>query len=167
MTLSHVDAAGRARMVDVGNKPVTARVAVAEGTVRMSAEAFAQVRDAAARKGDVLGTAELAGVMAAKRTSELVPLCHPVPLDTVEVVAAPLAEESAIRITATVRATARTGVEMEALVAVSVACCTVYDMIKAVDRGASIVAVRVRQKSGGTHGDWTAPDAKDSTVEVE
>ncbi len=166
MALSHVDAAGRARMVDVGDKAVTSRVAVAEGQVRCSPEAFAQVRDAATRKGDVLGTAELAGVMAAKRTSELVPLCHPVPLDRVEVVAEPVEEWPGIRITATVRAEARTGVEMEALVAVSIACCTVYDMIKAVDRAASITAVRVVRKSGGSRGEWTAPEGQDPTEEM-
>ncbi len=165
MTLSHLDARGRARMVDVGAKPVTARLAVAEGEVRMSAEAFALVLDAERAKGDVLTTAELAGVMAGKRTSELVPLCHPVPLDRLNVVAEPVAEWPGVRITATVAATARTGVEMEALVAVSIACCTVFDMVKSADRGARITGVQVLEKSGGARGDWradtTEPDMGD------
>lgn len=166
MTLSHVDGAGRARMVDVGDKSVTSRIAVAEGAVRLSREAYDLVAANALRKGDVLATAELAGLMAAKRTSELVPLCHQVPLDRVEVVAVLSDEEPTVRITATVRATAPTGVEMEALVAVSVACCTVYDFVKAVDRAAEIVRVRVVQKSGGARGDWRADDARDSTEET-
>ena len=156
MNLSHLDAAGRARMVDVGGKAVTERMAVAAGEVRMSAEAFALVLDAARAKGDVLTTAELAGVMAAKRTSELVPLCHPVPLDRIAVEVVPVEEWPGVRVTATARATARTGVEMEAIVAVSVACCTVYDMVKSADRGARITEIRVLEKSGGARGDWRA-----------
>lgn len=165
MRLSHLAHDGAARMVDVGAKAVTVRAAVAEGRVMMSAEAFALVRDATRAKGDVLAVAEVAGVMAAKRTSELIPLCHPVPLDAIRVVAEPVAEWPGVRVTATVGAEARTGVEMEALVAVSIACCTVYDMVKSADRGARITAVAVLEKSGGVRGDWRASDAKDITME--
>lgn len=164
MTLSHLDEAGRARMVDVGGKPVTARHATAIGRVLMSAEAMEQVEHATARKGDVLTVAEVAGVMAAKRTGDLIPLCHPVPLDRVEVRIVPVPEWPGVRVTATARATARTGVEMEALVAVTVACLTVYDMVKAVDRGARIEAVRVTEKAGGARGTWRA-DADDDPNE--
>ncbi len=161
MTLTHLDAEGRARMVDVGSKPITARRAVAEGQVRMTAEAFGLVQDAAAHKGDVLTVAEVAGVMGAKQTGALIPLCHPVPLDRVTVVAEPMAEWPGVRIVATAHATARTGIEMEALVAVSVACLTVFDMVKAVDRGAWIEGIRVLEKSGGASGAWRAPDSLD------
>lgn len=160
MNLTHLDADGRARMVDVGGKPVTARRAVATGEVWMSREAFELVEDAARAKGDVITTAEIAAVMAGKRTSELVPLCHQVPLDRLTVVAEPVAEWPGVRITATVNATARTGVEMEALVAVSIGCCTVYDMIKSVDRSAAINAIRVLEKSGGVRGDWHAVETE-------
>jgi len=155
--LSHVDERGRARMVDVAGKPETARSATAEGAVRMSREAFQMVRDQAVAKGDVLGIAEVAGVMAAKRTGELIPLCHPLPLDVVTVEAVPDEELPGIRITATARATGRTGVEMEALTAVSVACLTVYDMVKAVDRSMEIGEVRLLEKTGGSRGDWRRP----------
>lgn len=160
MTLSHVGPDGRARMVDVGEKPVTRRTAVAEGRVRMSTEAFDLVRRNAVAKGDVLAVARLAGIQAAKRTAELVPLCHPLALDQIEV--DPVLEEAlpGVRITATARLEGKTGVEMEALTAVAVACLTVYDMIKAVDRGMTIEAVRLVQKSGGRSGDWTAPVAR-------
>ena len=154
MSLSHLDAEGRARMVDVGAKPETARVAVAEGLVRMSAAAFAQVRDATVQKGDVLTVAEVAGTMAAKRTAELIPLCHPLGLDAVEVRTALEPEAPGVRITATARMTGRTGVEMEALTAVAVACLTVYDMVKAVDRSMTIEQVRLLEKSGGRSGTW-------------
>lgn len=167
MTLSHLDASGRARMVDVTAKPVTARRAVATGEVQMSAEAFARVRDATSAKGDVIAVAELAGVMAAKRTGDLVPLCHPVPLDRVEVTVEPVEDWPGVRVTATACAEARTGVEMEALVAVSIACCTVYDMVKSADRGARITGIRVLEKSGGTRGDWRAPDSLDPKKEME
>lgn len=159
MTLSHLDAEGRARMVNVGDKAVTARRAVATGRVMMSAEAFALVLDAASAKGDILTVAEVAGVLGAKRTSELVPLCHPVPLDNIAVVVEPIDEWPGVKVTATTQASARTGVEMEALVAVSVACLTVYDMVKAVDRGARIEAIRVLEKSGGSRGEWRADPA--------
>jgi cyclic pyranopterin monophosphate synthase len=155
--LSHVDERGRARMVDVAGKPETSRTATAEGLVKMSREAFAMVRDQAVAKGDVLGIAEVAGVMAAKRTGELIPLCHPLPLDVVTVEAVPEEALPGIRITATARATGRTGVEMEALTAVSVACLTVYDMVKAVDRSMEIGPVRLLEKTGGTRGDWRRP----------
>ncbi len=154
-------------MVDTSGKPISARRAVAEGEVRMSAEAFARVRDASSAKGDVITVAELAGVMAAKRTGDLVPLCHPVPLDQVEVTVEPVADWPGVHVTATTRAEARTGVEMEALVAVSIACCTVYDMVKSADRGARITGIRVLEKSGGTRGDWRAPDQMDPLKEKE
>ncbi|HET9064409.1 MAG TPA: cyclic pyranopterin monophosphate synthase MoaC [Gemmatimonadales bacterium] len=167
MTLTHVDPAGRAVMVDVGRKPVTARHAVAIGRVIMSAEALAEVESAAARKGDVLTVAEVAGIMAAKRTGELIPLCHTLPLDKVEVQVVPRPEWPGVEVTATARATARTGVEMEALVAVSVTCLTVFDMVKAVDRGARIEGIRVLEKAGGASGTWHAPAiADDSQVGV-
>lgn len=156
MKLSHVDAAGRARMVDVGDKPVSERKAVAEGRVIMSAEALAEVESASARKGDVIAIAEVAGIQAAKRTDELIPLCHSVPLERVTVEVVPEPSWPGVRVVATARANARTGVEMEALVATSVACLTVYDMVKAVDRGARIEGIRVLHKVGGTRGSWHA-----------
>src|SRR6187399_3242804 len=154
--LSHVDERGRARMVDVAGKPETARSATAEGAVRMSREAFQMVRDQAVAKGDVLGIAEVAGVMAAKRTGELIPLCHPLQLEVVIVEAVPDEELPGIRITAVARATGRTGVEMEALTAVSVACLTVYDMVKAVDRGIRIEDIHLVEKKGGKSGHYKA-----------
>jgi len=154
VTLSHLDDEGRARMVDVGGKPVTVRTASAEGRVRMSREAFDLVAAKAVAKGDVLTVAEVAGTMAAKRTGELVPLCHPLPLDLVEVRAVLEPELPGVWITARVRCEGRTGVEMEALTAVAVACLTVYDMVKAADRGMTIEGVQVLDKTGGTHGDW-------------
>lgn len=157
MTLSHLDEAGRARMVDVGEKPVTARAAVAEGAVRMSPEAFRLVAEAAVAKGDVLAVAELAGTMGAKRTGELIPLCHPLMLDHVSVRATPDPELPGVRVVAEARATGRTGVEMEALTAAAVACLTVYDMVKAADRGMTIEAVRLVSKTGGKHGSWHRP----------
>jgi len=156
VSLSHVDEAGRARMVDVTGKPVTRRTAVAEGRVRMSPEAFALVRDNAVAKGDVLRVAEVAGVMGGKRTGELIPLCHPLPLDVVQVECTADAELPGVRVVATAVATGRTGVEMEALTAVSVACLTVYDMVKAVDRGMVVDGIRLLEKTGGTRGDWRA-----------
>ncbi len=161
MALSHVDEAGRARMVDVADKPETRRAARAEGRVRMSPEAFDQVRRNAVAKGDVLRIAETAGVMAAKRTGELIPLCHPLVLDVVRVEAVADAGLPGVRVTATVTATGRTGVEMEALTAVAVACLTVYDMVKAVDRGMTVEQVRLLEKTGGVHGDWTRPADED------
>jgi cyclic pyranopterin monophosphate synthase len=156
--LSHLDEAGRARMVDVGDKPESARTATAEGMVRMSREAFEQVAAHAVAKGDVLAVAEVAGVMAAKRTGELIPLCHPLPLDVVTVEARLVPELPGVAVTATAKVTGRTGVEMEALTAVSVACLTVYDMVKAIDREMVIEAVRLLSKTGGTRGDWRRSD---------
>ncbi len=160
--LSHLDSAGRARMVDVSDKPVTIRRAIAEGQVLMSAKAFAQVRDAAIAKGDVVTVAELAGTMAAKRTGDLIPLCHPLALDRVQVRIELVEAWPGVRVTGEVTATARTGVEMEAMTAVSVACLTVYDMVKGVDRGTAIRTVRLLEKTGGAGGDWHAShDAKE------
>lgn len=156
MSLSHVDQQGRARMVDVAEKPVTRRTAVAEGLVRMSQEAFALVRDNAVAKGDVLRIAEVAGVMGAKQTGNLIPLCHPLPLDVVQVECSADPALPGVRVVATAVATGRTGVEMEALSAVSIACLTVYDMVKAVDRGMIVEGIRLLEKTGGTRGDWRA-----------
>ncbi len=158
MKLSHLDEAGRARMVDVGGKPPSERTAVAEGLVRMSREAFDQIAAHAVVKGDVLAVAEVAGVMAAKRTGELIPLCHPLGLDLVRVEAQLAPEVPGVLVTATAKVTGRTGVEMEALTAVSVACLTVYDMVKAVDREMVIERVRLISKAGGTRGDWRRSD---------
>jgi cyclic pyranopterin monophosphate synthase len=152
--LTHLDEQGRARMVDVGDKPVSQRAASAEGAVRMSREAFELVAAQGLAKGDVLGVAEVAGTMGAKRAGELIPLCHPLNLDLVQVEARLEPELPGVRITALAKATGRTGVEMEALTAVAVACLTVYDMVKAVDRGMVIEDVRLVSKSGGTRGDW-------------
>jgi len=152
-------------MVDVGDKPVTHRIAVAEGRVVMSAGAFAAVRDAAVEKGDVIAIAELAGVMGAKRTSDLIPLCHPLTMDRVDVEVELEPEWPGLHVIARTSATARTGVEMEALTAVSVACLTVYDMVKAVDRQMRIEGIRLLEKSGGTSGDWHAADRRNSHQE--
>ena len=154
MKLSHLDDRGRARMVDVGGKPESERTAAAEGVVRMSREAFDLVAAQAVAKGDVLAVAEVAGTMAAKRTGELIPLCHPLGLDLIEVEARLEPELPGVRITAAAKVTGRTGGEMEALTAVAVACLTGYDMVKAVDRGMTIEEVRLVSKTGGTRGDW-------------
>ena len=152
---THFDEQGKARMVDVSEKPETDRLAVASGAVLMQAETLAMVEAGTAKKGDVLGVARLAGIMAAKRTSELIPLCHPLPLTSVEVELTCDRERNAVVITATARTTGRTGVEMEALTAVSVAALTVYDMCKAVDRGMVLSEIRLEQKSGGKSGTYT------------
>lgn len=154
MRLSHLDQSGRARMVDTGAKPVTTRTAVAEGAVRMSEAAYRLVAEQAVEKGDVLAVSEVAGTMAAKRTAELIPLCHPIGLDHVEVEATLDEALPGVRIRAAARAVGRTGVEMEALIAAAVACLTIYDMVKAADRGMEILAVRLIEKTGGTKGDW-------------
>jgi cyclic pyranopterin phosphate synthase len=151
--LTHFDAAGNAAMVDVGGKPETARAATARARVVMRPETLGMIRAGSAAKGDVLGVARLAGIMAAKRTADLIPLCHPLPLASVRVDLAPEGED-AVAIEARVTTTGRTGVEMEALTAASVAALTVYDMCKAVDRGMRIEAVRVVAKSGGKSGDF-------------
>ena len=152
--LSHFDAEGRAVMVDVSDKAKTDRTATARARIVMRPETVAAIRAGTARKGDVLGTARLAGIMAAKRTSELIPLCHPLPLTAVSVDLR--AEDDAVEVAATVRTTGRTGVEMEALTAASVAALTVYDMCKAIDRGMRIEALRVVRKEGGKSGVFTA-----------
>lgn len=152
--LTHLDGTGAARMVDVSDKDDTARTATACGSVRMSVAALDEVRSGDARKGDVLGTARIAGIMAAKRTHELVPLCHPIALTGVSVELT--IEDGAVRVRATARTTGPTGVEMEALTAASVACLTVYDMVKAVDRGMVIEDVRLLEKAGGRSGHWTS-----------
>ena len=151
--LTHIDADGRARMVDVSEKSDTVRVAVAEGRVVMSAQTLAAALLGGGKKGDVMAVAEIAGVMAAKRTADLIPLCHPLALTSVTVDLAPSGEDT-VEITATVRLTGRTGVEMEALTAASVAALTVYDMVKAADRGMRIEGLRVVAKSGGKSGDF-------------
>lgn len=152
--LSHIDSAGRARMVDVGAKPITSRHAVAEGRVRINAELETAIRANALAKGDLLAVARLAGIQGAKRTSELIPLCHPLPLDRIDVDAT--LEQGAVRITATAAAQARTGVEMEALTAVMAASLTVIDMGKAIDRTMVIEGVRVLEKHGGRSGSFIA-----------
>lgn len=146
MKLSHLDHAGRARMVDVGDKPLLDRTAVATGTIRMSPEAYRQVAEEAIAKGDVLAVSEVAGTLAAKRTAELIPLCHPLGLDHVEVEATLDESLPGVRVQAAVRTVGRTGVEMEALTAVAVALLTVYDMVKAVDAGMTIGDVRLVEK---------------------
>lgn len=150
--LSHVDRAGRARMVHVGAKPETDRSATAEGFVRMRPETLELIRADALKKGDVLAVAELAGVMAAKQTAQLIPLCHPLGLDDVQVELELEEEPPGVRIRSTVACTGRTGVEMEALTAVSVAALTVYDMAKSADRAMQITGIRLRTKSGGRSG---------------
>ncbi len=154
--LTHFDDEGNAAMVDVSSKPVTAREAVARGDVVMAPETLALILDGKAAKGDVLGVARLAGIMAAKRTSDLIPLCHALPLSKVAVDFTPRPERNAIEIEAFATVDGKTGVEMEALTAVSVAGLTIYDMVKAVDRGMRIEAVRLVRKSGGASGDYEA-----------
>ncbi len=151
--LTHLDDQGRARMVDVSAKPATAREAVATGVVRMSAATRELALTGGDRKGDVRAVAEIAGVMAAKRAADLIPLCHPLSLTKVEVSVAP--DAAGLAVTARVKTTGPTGVEMEALTAVSVACLTIYDMLKAAERGMVIDAIRLIEKSGGASGDWT------------
>ncbi len=155
--LTHVDRGGRPRMVDVSGKPVTARRAVAEGLVAMQPATLQLVVDGTNAKGDVLTVAEIAGVMAGKRTSELIPLCHPLPLTDLVVSATPDRPAGGIRIRAEAATTAQTGVEMEALAAVSVAALTVYDMVKGVEKGVEIRWIRLVEKTGGKSGDWRRP----------
>ena len=150
--LTHIDETGRANMVDVSDKAVTAREALAEGFVRMDAATLALALSGDAKKGDVRATAEIAGIMAAKKTSDLIPLCHPLALSKVEVRVEP--GDGGLSVTARVRTTGQTGVEMEALTAVSVACLTVYDMLKAADKAMTIENVRLLTKTGGKSGDW-------------
>ena len=153
--LTHLDDTGAARMVDVGGKAVTARVAVAGGRIGMTAQALAAIREGSAKKGDVLATARIAGIMAAKRTAELIPLCHPLPISSVTIDLA--LDADGVAVTASVSTTGQTGVEMEALTAASVALLTIYDMAKALDRGMRIDGVRLLEKRGGKSDDWRAP----------
>ena len=152
--LSHIDKSGAARMVDVGAKAVTERVAVAEGAVIMKAATLDLIVSGNAKKGDVIATARIAGIMAAKRTHELIPLCHPLALSAIAVDIEPEAALPGLRVTATAKVSGQTGVEMEALTAVAVACLTIYDMAKAVDRGMEITAIHLIEKSGGRSGVW-------------
>lgn len=152
--LTHIDDAGNARMVDIGAKSETARRAVAGGRIRMSPEALEAIRAGNAPKGDVLGTARIAGIMAAKKTGDLIPMCHPLALDAVNVDFT--FEDDAIAVSATASLTAKTGVEMEAMTAASIALLTIYDMAKALDKGMVISDVRLLAKSGGKSGDWKA-----------
>ena len=153
-SLTHLDQKGQARMVDVGDKPVTAREAVAEGRVRMQPETFRKALEGDSKKGSVRAAAEFAGIMAAKRTSELIPLCHPIALTSMKVDIAPDEKNHALLVTARAKTSGQTGVEMEALTAVSVACLTIYDMLKASDRGMVIEGITLVEKSGGASGDY-------------
>jgi cyclic pyranopterin monophosphate synthase len=157
--LTHLDEAGAARMVDVGGKSVTAREAVATGRIAMSAEAATAIRSGAAVKGDVLAVARIAGIMAAKRTAELIPLCHPLPLSRVAIDLAP--DDGGVTVTATCATEGRTGVEMEAMTAVSVTLLTIYDMAKALDKAMTIKAIRLVRKTGGKSGDWHATTVRE------
>lgn len=156
--LTHLSARGAARMVDVSAKPTTEREARAEGHVLMGPATLAMVRDGNAKKGDVLGAARIAGIMAAKRTHELIPLCHPLALTQVEVDAIPDAKLPGIRVTARVKVAGRTGVEMEALTAVAIACLTIYDMVKSLERGMRIEGIRLVEKRGGRSGLYRAEE---------
>jgi len=156
-SLTHIDETGAARMVDVGSKPATARLAVASGRIRMSAEALEAVRNGDAPKGDVLGTARIAGILAAKKTGDLIPMCHPLSLDAVNLDFT--FEDDGISATATASLTGRTGVEMEAITATSIALLTIYDMAKALDKGMVIDQVRLIEKRGGKSGHWRADGA--------
>ncbi|MCA1668508.1 MAG: cyclic pyranopterin monophosphate synthase MoaC [Thermomicrobia bacterium] len=156
--LTHFDASGRARMVDVGAKAETERVAVARGTILMQPETLRTILEGRAKKGDVLAVAQVAGIMAAKRTHELIPMCHPLLLTGIEVAFAPDEGASAVHVSATVRTFGKTGVEMEALTAVSAAALTIYDMVKAVDWSMTITDLRLAEKRGGKSGDFTHPD---------
>ncbi len=154
--LTHIGAGGEARMVDVSAKPATERVAVAEGRVAMTKETLALVLSGNAKKGDVLGAARIAGIMAAKKTHELIPLCHPLPVSKVEIDIAPAQNPPGLAVRASVKVTGQTGVEMEALTAVAVACLTIYDMVKAAERGMRIEAIRLVEKRGGKSGHFRA-----------
>ena len=156
MTLSHFDAEGHAHMVDVSGKAVTCRIATAEGLVRMSPETLALITEGRAKKGDVLAVARLAGIMAAKKTADLIPLCHPLPITSVALDLTADPALPGVRITATVKTSGLTGVEMEALTAVSVACLTVYDMLKAVQKSMQIDGIRLLMKDGGKSGRYEA-----------
>ena len=158
--LTHLNKHGEAHMVDVGAKPVTEREAVAEGTIRMRAETLALILEGGHKKGDVLAVARVAGIMAAKKTAELIPLCHPIQITAIEVELTPREQESAVQARATVRTQSQTGVEMEALTAVEIALLTIYDMCKAVDREMTLTDIRLLSKSGGRSGDWSRAPTK-------
>jgi len=160
LRLTHLDEAGRARMVDVSDKEATSRVAIAHGQVRMAASTLAAIMAGDAKKGDVIGAARIAGIMAAKKTADLIPLCHPLSLSKVLVDIAPDDALPGLTVRAEARCVGPTGVEMEALTAVSVACLTIYDMAKAIDRGMSIEEVRLIEKRGGKSGEWGAAQGK-------
>ncbi len=153
--LSHMDEQGRPRMVDVSGKPESERLAIAKGLVKMQAATFKQVREGRGEKGDVLGVAQLAGIMAAKKTSSLIPLCHPIPIDEVKIDFELDEKNNAVEITASVKSTGKTGVEMEAMMAVAVTALTVYDMVKGVERGVRLENIRLVHKSGGKSGQVT------------
>jgi cyclic pyranopterin phosphate synthase len=155
-TLTHLGKTGEARMVDVSAKPTTERIAIAEGYVVMRPDTLALVLSGNAKKGDVLGTARIAGIQAAKRTHELIPLCHPLPVTKIEIAIEPDPKRPGIKVRATVKVKGQTGVEMEALTAVSIACLTIYDMVKAVERGTRIENIRLLEKTGGASGTWRA-----------
>jgi cyclic pyranopterin monophosphate synthase len=155
--LSHFDSEGRARMVDVSSKPETRRMAIASGRVGMKAETLRRIMDKEIEKGDVLGIARVAGIMAAKKTGEIIPLCHPLRIDTVEVYFQPDVQRSEVRIETRVKSTGRTGVEMEALVAAAATALTIYDMCKAIDRGMKISDIMLQKKSGGKSGTYIRP----------
>jgi len=159
--LTHLDAAGHAHMVDVGEKAVTMREAVAEGRVEMARETFHLIRAGLSKKGDVIAVARIAGIMGAKKTHELIPLCHPLLLTKVAVEIEPDEALPGLRVRALTRVSGQTGVEMEALTAVSVACLTIYDMAKAVDRAMRIEGIRLIEKSGGKSGDWRVEPVKE------
>jgi cyclic pyranopterin phosphate synthase len=156
--LTHFNAAGKATMVDVGDKNSSRRIAVARGEIRMQPDTLSRILDKRVEKGDVLGVARLAGIMAAKKTPELIPLCHPLPIDSVEVDFTPDHQESLVKIEARVSVNGRTGVEMEALTAVSVAALTIYDMCKAVDKSMTIGPIRLTEKQGGRSGHFINPE---------
>ncbi len=156
--LTHIDESGRARMVDVSNKAPTTRVAVAKGRILMAPETLALAVSGQGKKGEVMAVAEIAGVMAAKRTSDLIPLCHPLALSSVGVQVDPMTDGSGLEVTARVQTTGPTGVEMEALTAVSIACLTLYDMLKAADKAMVIEAVRLMEKTGGASGEFRRAD---------
>jgi cyclic pyranopterin phosphate synthase len=152
--LTHFNSAGDAHMVDVGDKAVTKRIAVAEGRITMQPQTLALILKGEAKKGDVLGVARIAGIMAAKKTADLIPLCHPLPLSKISIDLTPLEEESAVHCQATVQTSGQTGVEMEALTAVQITLLTIYDMCKAVDKGMTMEGIRLLEKAGGKSGHW-------------
>ena len=159
-SLTHFNQAGEAHMVDVGEKPSTVRLAIAEGMITMQPETLSLIMEGGHKKGDVLAIARIAGIMAAKKTSDLIPLCHPLMLSHLSVDLTALPEQNAVHCQATVKTTGQTGVEMEALTAVQIALLTVYDMCKAVDRGMTIETVRLKKKAGGKSGVWESPEIK-------